>query len=343
MLERRRLLTGSVFAMVAACLTAGCEPQLGHSEEALLSYFRNARVNGGVRRAWPEGQEYLNKVLKADAKLQTEFAALREFEAAHSLWHREDPRWRDAEVLGKRVADLAKLVEAPEANREELLQKLEVAVSELPAGLGLTTGGESAFIERVWDALAMPGTELGMDVRNVLPRLEEPARLHLRLARDVQGAAEDFDAAGKGLAFKDAARQAPIDAQYDALERLLRERREAFLKYAEQELATCRARLKDIDKRAEKLDYEYLTNWETYLRDELEAIPKTLAAMIEKAREELEKLENEAKASEGDEKAALDAKIAFTEQHIERLTAEHKELQGCIAPLVRKPGQTGAD
>jgi hypothetical protein len=159
----------------------------------------------------------------------------------------------------------------------------------------------------------------------------------------VQEVAENLDAAGKGLAFKDAMVQARIDERYRTLERLLNKRREAFLEYAEQELVTCRARLKDIDKRAEKLDYEYLTNRETYFRDALEAIPKSLAAMIEKARQELEKLENEAERAEPDDKAALDVKIAFTQQHIERLTAEHKELQDDIAPLVRKPGQAEDD
>jgi len=342
-LERRSTVTVSVFTILAACLTAGCEPQLGHSEEAILSYFRNSRVNGGVRRAWPEGQAYVDRVLKADAKLQTEFAALRELQAVHSLWHREGPRWRDAEALGKRVADLTKLVETPETDREKLLGELGDAVKELPAGLELAAAGEPAFVQGVWNTLAMPGTELGMDVREVLPQLEEPVRLHLRLAKDVQGAAEDFDAARKGLAFKDAAFQARIDEQYDALERLLRERREAFLKYAEQELAACRARLETIDRRAERLDYEYLTNRETYLRDELEAMPKRLAAMIDNADEELEKLEREAERAKPHEQAALNAKIAFTEQHIERLTVEREQLQACIAPLVRKPGQAEAD
>jgi hypothetical protein len=343
MIQQRVTLLAGVGVLTAVCATFGCKPQLPPGEDAILSYLRNARVGGGVRRAWPEGQAYVDGVLEIDAKLQKELELLREFQDVYSLWPREDPRWQESKKLADYADDLYRLVDGHRPEREILLRRLGEAIDEVPASLSDSEDEKASFIERVWAALALRGTELGVDVRVAIPRLEEPARLHLKLAREVQAAADDFDPDRTGLAFKETARQEQIDEQHGVLEQLLHERREAFLKHAQQQIADCRARLETIDKRAEKLEYEYLNNQETYLRDQLEALPKELAAMIEAMEEELRQHEKDARRAKPEEKSKLDAKIAFAKQRIKQLSANRDELQARIGPLAERPGQTADD
>ena len=341
MIQQRVTLLAGLGVLTAVCATSGCKPQLPPGEDAILSYFRSARVGGGVRRAWPEGQAYVDGVLEIDAKLQKELKLLREFQDVHSLWPREDPRWQESKELADHTDDLYRLVDGHGPEREILFRRLGEAVNEVPASLSLAGDEKARFLERVWAALVLPGTGLGVDLCEAIPRLEEPARLHLKLARAVQAAADDFDPDQSGLVFKETARQEQIDQRYGALERLLHEHREAFLKHAEQRIGACRERLKTIDKGAEKLEYEYLNDQEKYLRDELEALSKQLTAMIDAAKSALPNYEKDARRAKPQQKAELEAKIGFTRQRIEQLAAEKEELTARIAPIVKKPGQSG--
>ncbi|MEE8465151.1 MAG: hypothetical protein V3S68_01650, partial [Dehalococcoidia bacterium] len=94
----RQLATrlSSLCVALTAGLAGGCSPQLAPDEDALLYYFRNARLlhfssgksDGRVRRLWDRGQEYADTVLKADAQLQKKLNPLRELSTPLSLWPR---------------------------------------------------------------------------------------------------------------------------------------------------------------------------------------------------------------------------------------------------------------
>ena len=53
---RQRLSLFVTVLALAGALT-GCRPELPADSDAILYYLRNARVQGEVKRAWPEGQK----------------------------------------------------------------------------------------------------------------------------------------------------------------------------------------------------------------------------------------------------------------------------------------------
>ena len=320
--------------ILAACLTGGCRPRLSPSDDAIVEYLRNARVHGKVRRVWPQGQEYVNAVLKADAELQKELKPLRELAVPDALWPHDDARWQDELECAAAARKLVEHCEARQPTRRALLGKLGEAIEKTPGDLDLTAANaKAAFVDRVWEALAI----LDVDLRNgdVIRDLEEVAARHLELIRAVQGCAGDFDADRPGLNFKDAADQGNVDGQYTALQRRLREAREVLVSYAEQKLAEIAPQLKTVDKNSHRGEYEYLSYKSTYLKGELGAIPKELRAAIKKTQEEIEQLESEAAEAGQKAKAKLQAKIEVRRKCLEQYRADLQNWKPRVEAIIK--------
>ena len=339
--------------LLAIGAASGCRPQLEPDEDAILYYFRNARVDGEVRRAWPEGQRYVDTVLAADAALWIEIAGQEEspepeenadkeenadqgenaeqeenaeddesadqdkiiglegFADRYSLWHRDDPRWRDADAVKERIdllhsllgggdpyslwnsddprwhdADairerielLQKLLGEKRGRRMRLLDELTAAVDKVPTGFG---GADAT--ERCWQALSMEGMHRGLGVQEAIGALEDLGDAHRALLLAVEAVGDGFDPQGVGLAVADGERQIEIDSLYADLDARLQRRLDAFFDYAEAELLAAQVRSE------ERREREHLSARRAYLRKRLEAIPKALQIRAEKLAKEGDK------------------------------------------------------
>jgi hypothetical protein len=239
----------SFVALFLCGLSAGCRPKLEPDEDAVLSYLRNARVGGEVRRVWPEGQRYIDSLLAVDAKLLKAIGQLEPFGLAESLWHRDDPRWRDEKLLAGRIEKLVELLREEKsetkenkdpahekkppgkADRAELLAQWSKAIGEAPAGLS-----DPATTARVEEALALEGMYRGMSIREAISTLEAFAGAHLALLQAVAAVGDGFDPDGEGLALAEGTDGAEIDRMYRDLSARLSQRLDAFIQYGEAQL-----------------------------------------------------------------------------------------------------------
>ncbi|MHC4090076.1 MAG: hypothetical protein ACYSVY_07325 [Planctomycetota bacterium] len=321
------------FICCCAVMTVGaataCTPQQQPSEEAVLYYMATAQNEGKVRRTWPEGRQYVDQVLKANATLEQELGPIEQFRGVQSLWLPEDPRWRDEKQLADHIEHLYAQLDGHRAQREILLRKLGEAIEEVPASLKLAPREEAAFVEEIWRALGF--------VREAIPELERFAQAHLQLCREVQARADDVDPGKTGLTVRDPAHRATIEGYYEKLRGDLRARRESFVEYAARELDLTNARLGQIeDKRAEKHQYQYLTDHRKNVRDGLEAIPKRLLNLIQKQEEALTDLEKSLAEAASEKKSELESRIAFVKLYIRHLDAERAELKPRIDAIVKQ-------
>ncbi len=305
-----------VVGLLAAATFIGCAPP-EPDQDAILWYFRSARVDGEVRRVWPAGQAYVDKVLTTWAELQQELDALREVTTVNSLWREDDPRWFDTELVVEHTRELIELNEARKPKRALLLEQLEEAVNDVPDAPGLNAAAaKKAFAELAWEALSGKGT----DLRATVEDLEGLVADRLRLYRAVAAQGDTFDGGD-------------FPAVHDVLRRKLRERRSAFIDAAADEIASINERMKTIDKRQERDEYSYLFWYRTHLRESLQAIPKGLYQRAAKARAELEELRETAEAAaKPDPQRAR--KIAHLEALIPDLEADREALQARIDPII---------
>ncbi len=323
-MSQRSILCKYLSIGLGAFLTAGCRPQLEPDEGAILHCFRNARVHGDVRRVWPEGQQYVDAVLKADAKLQKELNPLRKLQFPQSLWSREDPRWRNKKDVADVAAALSELLNQKGADREELLGVLTQAVEEVPAALVSPAAHEAGLVQNVWHSLALEGTERGVDLREAMKELEEAVRARLALFEAVAKIGSDFDSEATGLSVENPTRQARIDQSYGELATRLDQHCEAFLVYAEAELIASAAKGK-IKERNER---EYQTNLRAYLRKGLAAVPKGLQNLKQRTEEEARE-------------EASPATKAFLEGRIEQLENERKKMKTRVDEILDRAKTAG--
>lgn len=323
-MRRRDFVTGAgvLIAIGTAILGGGCGIRPEPSEEAVFYYLRAAQVNGQVRRAWPAGQEYIDRILHLDAQLREEIADLERYRVPEELWLREDPRWRDEEAVAERSEELRRLLEGHRPTRDAVLRELEAAVRKVPPPLAESVDPD-AFAERVWAALAPQGHALGKPVRPVLTELEECASDHLELCRSILDCAEFLDPHSTGLAMADEQCRERVETQYAALHTALYAGREDFVLHAERELRRIRADLEAPDARADKHKHQYLRDLRKYLRDELTALPKDLYEATRSAHRELA----EAGAATNSE---LAAKAAFLELKLEQLEGERARVRARV-------------
>jgi hypothetical protein len=361
-----------LMSCLAVAAAAGCRPQLAPDPDAVLYYFRDARVQGEVKRVWPEGQTYVDNVLSADAKLQAALKPLLVWQTPESLWPREDPRWQDPnevkdqiDALTKLVKDVAKEREKARADlqaaivtndaekvanaidelikrvvedavnkatkvaktgvqeRTAALDDLQAAVAAVPASLKLAPADASAFVDKVWQALALDGQGVGLDVREAPAKFTEFAQTHLNLFQALQAAAGDLDPQTAGMHFKDAARQQQIEQSYADLAKRLQQQRDAFLQYAERELLASRP------GSAKGPQERYLGFRRAYVRKQLEALPKAVAGVEERTQIEIERAER------GKIKASP-AQIAFWKQRVKTLAGEREELKSRVEAILKK-------
>lgn len=312
----------SPFVGLLGVLAVGCRPQLAPDQDAILYYLRNARVQGEVKRVWPEGQKYVDKILKADAGLQKEVSRLAVWQRVEALWPRDDPRWPDVQQLSTEIKALDELLTAGRKKREELLGGLRKAVEDVPPTLKLSESGKTEFVQKVWEELA-PAE----------PEIAATAQTHVRLFRAVRAAAGDFDPQGPGLKFNNSGTQQQIDQSYRELEERLRQQREGFLQYAEQALTARPPRSEDVRQRR----YEGFRR--TYLRKQLEALPKGLQVRIEKAQAEIEALQRPLPKPLNlvtRVRAAVDVEIEVRKRLVERDTAERERLRPRVEAILKK-------
>jgi hypothetical protein len=295
----------------ALSLLAGCRPNLPADPDAVLYYFRYARVQGEVRRVWPEGQQYVDTVLKADAVVQKSCAPLWAWQWPESLWPREDPRWQDPNEIAAQLTKLDELT-AAKTKRDEALTKLQDALEQLPPTLAQATGGVTAFVPQASAALAVDGVGLGRDVRDTEARLTATVAQHLAVYRAAQSATSQPQAAPA----------APFDAAYEALAEHLRDNRAQFLSYAAERLAATRTAQADI--RAER----YRVYGRVFIRKQLEAQSKAIAALVERQQDAIAKLEKQGPGG------GAAARLTFLREYVQKLTAARQDLDKRVAEIL---------
>jgi hypothetical protein len=262
---------------------AGCRPKLPVDPDGILYYFRNARVQGEVRRVWPEGQHYVDSVLRADAQLMKELNALLAWQRPDSLWLRDDPRWQDTAALGDTLETLRGLV-AKSASRQERLETLRSRISAVPPELPAER--QAGFVEEVWQALALTGPGLGKDVRAALPELEQGVQEFVALFETAM--AEAKGATSQPTTDATDIHSGPgFDERYQALHARLLAWEEELLRQAEQRLTLARPPA-DEERARRHFTYE-----RAYWRKTLESYVKAVAAARDEAQAELGQVEKQ--------------------------------------------------
>ncbi len=333
-----------LFGAIGVVVFGGCAVQPEPSEEAVLYYLRAAQVNGQVRRAWPEGQTYVDRVLELDAQLKEEIDELERFRVPEELWLREDPRWRDEGAVTKRMEELREILEGRRPTRDALLRELDGVIREVPSPLSQDVDAD-AFTEKVWGALSPQGPALGKPVRAAIVELQERVADHLELCRSVLDCAEFLDPHSTGLAMADEECRERVESQYAALLTDLDGERENFVLHAEKELRRIGAELEAPDARADKHEHQYLRDLQKYLRDELTALPKDLFEATRQAERELaearEKMQADA-SGDAERQRELAAEAAFLELKLERLEGERARVRTRVDAILTTDAGVGA-
>jgi hypothetical protein len=186
--------------------TVGCGHREPDPDEVIL-YIKNARVGGGVRQQWPEGQQYLDAVMRADSEYRNVVTGLLDLRTPAGLWGTDDARWRDQEAVEQALDALnTQLTDDAAGARAQALEALTAAVGEPPSDVDP---------EQVWAALAWDGQDI-QQIDILLPALLELARQQVALLELVQEHHDAFDQAEEktGLAFSDAAAQEAVLAAH---------------------------------------------------------------------------------------------------------------------------------
>ncbi|MHC4219533.1 MAG: hypothetical protein ACYSU7_13900, partial [Planctomycetota bacterium] len=76
---------GVLLVVGALITTVGCGHREPDPDEVIL-YIKNARVGGGVRQQWPEGQQYLDAVMRADSEYRNVVTGLLDLRTPAGLW-----------------------------------------------------------------------------------------------------------------------------------------------------------------------------------------------------------------------------------------------------------------
>jgi hypothetical protein len=281
-----------VSGLVGAALVAGCQRAYPEaSADAVLRFLRNARLNGRLRVCWPAGQAYVEKVMRADAALRDALAAVAPIQTFDALWSREDPQWRAKfeQKPAETPADETQGMTTGPAGTgvSQALDALAAAIEQVPAGIALDTPNQKdAFVQKVWEALAVEGVPL----RGHVAQIEALGDLHKRLEDRIASCCQSFAADASGLTFSDEACQHDVDALYGELAAALRVREEAFLKYAAEQMAQVHARIGKVNKQKQRDEYLELDNireyfdgvlrdgWLKRLDDRIRAADRKLAA-----------------------------------------------------------------
>jgi hypothetical protein len=204
---------GILLVAGALLTTVGCGQREPDPDELIL-YIKNARVGGKVRRQWPQGQQYLDAVMRADARYRRAVAGLLDLRTPAGLWKTDDARWRDQESVTAALDALNGLsTDDAATERANALEALTAAVGQPPSEVDP---------QQVWAALAWEGQDI-QKIDPSLPALLVLAAQHVALLELVQAHQDAFDQAkGKsGLAFSDAAAQDAVLSAHATLQAVI--------------------------------------------------------------------------------------------------------------------------
>jgi hypothetical protein len=296
--------------LVGAVWFGGCSLAPPPSEEGVLWYLRNARVEGRVRRIWPAGQAYVDRILSLDAELTRARARLAVWTADTSLWGKDDPRWADPEAIDAHLEELEEVLDGEAHARRQQLRKLSEAIGEVPDSLPLgDAAAREAFEARVWAALAVDG----------VPLEDAVAELEALVARR--------------RVLYEAARAGLDEAQHAALLRSMIERRDRFIAYAAERLAEIASREQQIDKRDTRDEFDGLFDERKYLRDALLDIPKHYYARAEEARAALLRAEQ----------AGATSDVAVLAARVRKLEQQQQATRERVDAILRAAGRDVAE
>lgn len=321
--DRKSLVAVSLL-VVPLTLLAGCEQYHPQPDaEALIRFVANARLNGKLRVVWPEGMDYLENVMKADAELRAKLLeAAGPVNAAVMLWPKDDPRWRDVDSLSpapQTVSDDAPTT-APAAPFQTEYDELVAAVEALPADLAERAGtSTTALSERVQEALAVDGVPLRDYVDHMARLADLRARLHSRIG----ACRESFAEEATGLAFDDAECARQVSALYDELAQALAAHREGFREFAVQRMEAVDARIGEVDKQREREEYLLLDNTREYVKD-------TIEGWLKEHKNRIRTLEQRVKEPSDDDTSAT---LAYYERRIGELAEARNELKAFALEL----------
>jgi hypothetical protein len=256
----------------------------------------------------------VDNVLKAHAAVMKSLAPLEKRTTVLSLWPTDDPRWQDAKALKRHTDELNELSIGSRHERDVLLQELKEKLQAVPDGLALDTPEKkAAFVEKAWDALSPPGSELLAARATLEAQIAERLKLY-QMMRDTP----EFSEAHRTL-----------DAEFRAA-------REASIALAETRMAEINQRLDGLNKRKERDEYSTLFCEQRHHKKILENIPKTVYAAREAAEKKLVQLQEQVPPKDAKARARHEAQIAFLEAQIKRLTADHAALKDRIAKLLNR-------
>jgi len=315
------MMVGSLVMAVTGCQRSYPQP----SAEAVLNFLQNARLHGRLRVCWPAGQEYVERVMRADAALREALRQWAPIQTVDDLWARDDPRWRSE----RQVATGSPGAEPAPTAVAAALDALSAAVAQLPQGLPLTgTDSPAAFVDRVWQALAIDGQPL----RDYVAELEALGRLQIRLRTRIVECAAHFDTNAAGLSYQDDNCRSQVDALYDELAAALRAREQRILEYAAGRMAAVYARINQVDKQKQRDEYLLLDNTREYF-DNLfrDGWLKRLDDRIRAAHQKLA-------AHRSGKLTLLASEAAFLERELERLKHRYAALSQQVEATLKAPG-----
>ena len=151
-MRRTRARELGVLLVVGALIaTLGCGQREPDPDELVL-YIKNARVGGKVRRQWPQGQQYVNAVMMADARYRRAVTGLLDLRTPAGLWKTDDDRWRDQDAVNGALDALNTLLtDGAATERADALKALADAVGQPPSDVDT---------RRVWSALVWEGQDI---------------------------------------------------------------------------------------------------------------------------------------------------------------------------------------
>jgi len=175
MQHKRWPIAGMMLAVLTLISSNGCSPPQPDADELIL-YVKSARVHAKVRRQWPEGQAYVDKVMAADAEVRESLDALVAVSRGDDLLGPDEGEWRSEEVLRSKIEDLEQMLgEEATTERADALKALHDAVAAVPAGVS----GAEAFQAQLWQALEWERAGLDELETKLVPVVEQ----HLALYR----------------------------------------------------------------------------------------------------------------------------------------------------------------
>ncbi|MHC5006904.1 MAG: hypothetical protein ACYTGF_06045 [Planctomycetota bacterium] len=213
-MRRTRARELGILLVVGALITTiGCGQREPDPDEVIL-YIKNARVGGKVRRQWPQGQQYLDAVMRADARYRRAVTGLLDLRTPAGLWKTDDDQWRDQEAVTQALDALQGLsTDGAATERANAYEALTAAVGQPPADVDP---------EQVWAALAWEGQDI-QKIDTSLPAMLVLAKQHVVLLELVQKHQDAFDEAkGKGgLTYSDAAAQDVVLSAHATLQSVI--------------------------------------------------------------------------------------------------------------------------